>query len=286
MISRTPAAPEAATAAEALVDAAAAAGSIAATVRSVVQYRELLKHLVLKDLKLKYRGSWLGFVWSLVNPLVMMVVYLIAFKYILGVRSEGFVFLLLVAILSWTFFSNSLSMSAGGIVDNGALIKTVAFPRAVLPISSVFFNLAQYLLTAAVFIPLMLALHRTPPAAPMLLFPVFLLLQVAFTVGVGLALATGTAFFRDIRHFLEIALAMMFWTTPIVYSFRTVPDAWQWLVLLSPLSPYVLAYQQMFYYREWPGVAVSVVAVLYALVSLSAGVALFSRFEREFSEQL
>lgn len=273
-------------AAEALVDANAATGTVAGTVRSVVQYRELLKHLVLKDLKLKYRGSWLGFVWSLVNPLVMLIVYLVAFKYILGVRGEGFVFLLLLAILAWTFFSSSLSMSAGGIVDNGALIKTVAFPRAVLPIASIFFNLAQYLLTAAVFIPLMLLLHRTPPSAPMLLFPVFLLLQVALTVGIGLALATGTTFFRDIRHFLEIALSVMFWTTPIIYDFNTIPGPWQWLVLFSPLSSYVLAYQRIFYYGAWPGMAVTVIAVGYAVVALSAGVALFSRYEREFSEQL
>lgn len=283
---RTPAAPRAAGAPEALVDTNAATGTVITTVRSVFQYRELLKHLVLKDLKLKYRGSWLGFIWSLVNPLMMLVVYLVAFKYILGVRGPGFVFLLLLAILAWTFFASSLSMSAGGIVDNGALIKTVAFPRAVLPIASVFFNLAQYLLTAAVFIPLMLLLHRTPPAVPMLLFPLFLLLQVAFTIGLGLALATGTTFFRDIRHFLEIALSVMFWTTPIVYDFRAIPGAWQWLVLFSPLSPYVLAYQQMFYYREWPGQAVTIIAVVYALLSLAAGVALFSRYEREFSEQL
>jgi ABC-type polysaccharide/polyol phosphate export permease len=286
MISRTPEALSLPGAPEALVDANAASGTVGGTVRSIFQYRELLKHLVLKDLKLKYRGSWLGFVWSLVNPLMMLVVYLVAFKYILGVRGEGFVFLLLLAILAWTFFSNSLGMAAGGIVDNGALIKTVAFPRAVLPISSVFFNLAQYLLTAAVFIPLMLVLHRTPPALPMLLFPVFLLLQVAFTVGLGLALATGTTFFRDIRHFLEIALSMMFWTTPIIYDFRLIHEPWQWLVLFSPLSSYVIAYQQIFYYREWPGTAVTVIAVVYALVSLSAGVALFSRYEREFSEQV
>ncbi len=285
MISRTPAAPDT-TGAEALVDANAATGTIAGTVQSIFQYRELIKHLVLKDLKLKYRGSWLGFVWSLVNPLVMVIVYVVAFKYILGVRGEGFVFLLLLAILAWTFFSSSLSMSAGGIVDNGALIKTVAFPRAVLPIASIFFNLAQYLLTAAVFIPLMLLLHRTPPSVPMLLFPVFLLLQVALTVGIGLALATGTTFFRDIRHFLEIALSVMFWTTPIIYDFNAIPGPWQWLVLFSPLSSYVLAYQRIFYYGQWPGVAVTVIAVAYAAVSLAAGIALFSRYEREFSEQL
>jgi lipopolysaccharide transport system permease protein len=286
MISTTPAVHKAPSDLEALVDTNAATGTVLGTVRSVVRYRELLKHLVLKDLKLKYRGSWLGFVWSLVNPLMMLIVYLVAFKYILGVRGEGFVFLLLLAILAWTFFSNSLAMSAGGIVDNGALIKTVAFPRAVLPISSVFFNLAQYLLTAAVFIPLMLVLHRTPPAAPMLLFPVFLLLQVMFTAGIGLALATGTTFFRDIRHFLEIALSVMFWTTPIIYDFRAISPKWQWPILFSPLSSYVLAYQQIFYYREWPGVAVTVIAIVYAVVSLSVGVALFSHYEREFSEQV
>lgn len=269
-----------------LVDAAGTGGGMLDSLAALVQYRELIRNLVFKDLKLKYRGSLFGFLWSLVNPLVMITVYLIAFKYIMHVRSGGFVFLLLLGILAWTFFAASASMGAGAIVDNGGLLKTVHFPRAVLPIASVLFNLAQYLLTIAVFLPLMLLIYRMPLRASMLLFPVIVLLQVAMTIGVALALGAGTAFFRDIRHLLEIALMVMFWTTPIIYDYQAIPKAWRWPVLLSPMSPFVLAYQQIFYYGRVPDPEVCIVAVLYATVAFFGGFALFTRLQHEFVEQI
>jgi ABC-2 type transport system permease protein len=270
-----------------LIDAAGAGVGLVASLAALVQFRELIRNLVFKDLKLKYRGSFFGFLWSMLNPLVMITVYLIAFKYIMQVRSGNFVFLLLLGILAWTFFAASASMGAGAIVDNGGLLKTVQFPRAVLPIASVLFNLAQYLLTIAVFLPMMLLIYQLPPRPSMLLFPVVVLLQVAMTMGIALALSAGTAFFRDIRHFLEIALMVMFWTTPIIYDYQTqVPKAWRWPVLLSPMSPFVLAYQDIFYYGRLPPPEVCTVAILYATVAFIGGFALFTRVQHEFVEQI
>src|SRR5687767_7956555 len=126
-----------------LVDRAATPSSISSTITALAGYRHLLRNLVIKDLKLKYRGSVFGFLWSLANPLLMIIVYTIAFTYILPVRSEGFVFYLMLGVLSWTFFVNSAAMSTGAIVDNAGLLKSVFFPRAILPIGTVLFNLAQ-----------------------------------------------------------------------------------------------------------------------------------------------
>ena len=101
-----------------------------------------------------------GFLWSLANPLLMIVVYTVAFTYILRIRSEGFVFYLMLGLLSWTFFASSAAMSTGAIVDNAGLLKSVLFPRAILPIGTVLFNLAQYLLTVSVFLPVMMIWYR------------------------------------------------------------------------------------------------------------------------------
>ncbi len=179
-----------------LVDHTEEMATLAVAVGSLYRYRELLKNLVLKDIKLKYRGSVFGFLWSLANPLLMMIVYTVAFTVILRMRSEGFVFSLMIGLLSWTLFSSSAAMSTGAIVDNAGLLKSVLFPRAILPIGTVLFNLAQYLLTMMVFLPFMMLWNHVPPAAPMLLFPFFLALQVIFTMGVALILATATAFFQ------------------------------------------------------------------------------------------
>ncbi|HEY6357854.1 MAG TPA: ABC transporter permease, partial [Vicinamibacterales bacterium] len=219
-----------------LVDRAVRRPSLVEYVRSILSYRELVRNLVLRDLKLKYRGSALGFLWSLVNPLAMVGVYTLAFKYILSMRQPGFPFFILLGVLAWTFFANSAVMATGAIIDGSNLVKAVRFPRAILPLATVLFNLAQYLLTIFVLLPIMFVIYRTPPSGPMLLFPVFLALQLAFTIGVALMLSAATTFFRDVRHFLEVALSLMFWTTPIVYTFSQVPAGLRPVLLLSPMT--------------------------------------------------
>ena len=269
-----------------LVDRSEEMTTLGAVVRSLYRYRELLKNLVLKDLKLKYRGSVFGFVWSLANPLLMIIVYALAFTYVLRVRSERFVFYLMLGQLSWTFFANSASMSTTSIVDNSGLIKSVFFPRAILPMGTVLFNLAQYLLTVSVFLPAMLLWYQVPLSASMVLFPVFLALQTAFTIGIALILATATAFLRDVRHLLEVALMALFWATPILYELRQVPEKLRLAILLSPMSSFVVAYQQLFFYREWPEPTVWVVASIYAAGAFIIGTMLILAFEDRFTEQV
>jgi len=253
---------------------------------SLYRYRSLLKTLVLKDLKLKYRGSVFGFLWSLANPLLMIVVYTLAFTFILGIRGEMFVFYLMLGQLAWTFFASSTMMSTGSIVDNTGLLRTVRFPRAILPIATVLFNFAQYLLTTAVFLPIMIVWYRIPLVEPMILFPAVLVLQVAFTIGIALILATTTVFFRDVRHLVEVALAVLFWTTPIVYELDRVPERLRLLILLSPMSPFVVAYQKLFFFREWPDATLWLVAITYAVGAFVVGIALVLAFEDSFTEQL
>jgi ABC-2 type transport system permease protein len=269
-----------------LVDTASQAPSIIGSVRAILSHRELIRNLVLKDLKLKYRGSVLGFVWSLVNPLAMVGVYTLAFKYVLGSRQPGFSFFILLGVMAWTFFANSTIASTGSLVEGGNLVKAVRFPRAVLPLATVLFNLIQYLLTIVTLLPFMFFFFQMPPVGPVLLFPVFLTMQLAFTVGVSLILAAATTFFRDVRHFVEIGLSMMFWTTPIVYPLAQAPEWLRSLVLLSPMSAFVVAYQRIFYYGEWPEMAVWSGAMGYGLGTLAAGLVLFVSLDARIGEQL
>jgi ABC-2 type transport system permease protein len=269
-----------------MIDRGEPLDSLATTLAGVVRYRTLVRKLVFKDLKLKYRGSVLGFLWSLVNPLIMIGVYFGAFRYILHNNTPGFVFLVMLGILAWTFFSTAAMMSTGAIADNGPLLKSVFFPRAILPIATVLFNFAQYLLMAVVFLPLMLILFRIAPAPPMLAYPIFLALQVVFTIGLALILATGTTFFRDVRHLLEVALAVLFWTTPIVYELDQAPARLRPFILASPLSSYVVAYKDVFFYRRWPEPLVWTFAIAYAIIAFAVGAALLLKFEDRFAERV
>jgi len=121
---------------------------------SLFQYRELLRNLVIKDLKLKYRDSAIGFLWSLVNPLLLILVYSFVFSHILRVDIDRFSYFLLVGILPWNFFAQSLMMSTGSILDNGGLIRKVAMPMEIFPVATVLFSLAQFGLALLVFLPM------------------------------------------------------------------------------------------------------------------------------------
>lgn len=253
--------------------------------QAIVAHRELLRNLVIKDLKLKYRGSVLGFLWSLVNPLIMTGIYTLAFVYVIGVTQPAFVMYLLLGLLAWNYFVTSASMSTGSIIDSGSFVKGVYFPRLILPLATVLFNLSQYLLTTVVFLPMILVIYRVAPTPIMLVFPAVIALQTVFTYGVAMALSAGTAKFRDVRHILEIALQMIFWTTPIVYETVGRDVALRAAILLSPLSPFITIYHDLFYYQNWPDTAVWLTCLLYTSTAFLAGAALFTSSEENFAEQ-
>ena len=261
--------------------------SLLVSANDLMQYVSLARHLVRRDLKLKYRGSALGFLVSLLNPLVMAVVYTVAFKYMLRIAKPGFAFQLLVGLLAWTFFAASAGMSTGTIVDSGGLLKSVYFPRSILPLSTVLFNLSQYLLTMAVFLPIMLVVTGSMPAAPMLAFPGILLLQTVFTLGVALMLSSATAIYRDVKHLTEIGLSMLFWLTPVVYALSDIHSpSIKTIIGFTPLTPFISAYQNIFIDHVWPSASTYVVAAIYAVTMLTAGATLFFSLEDRFAEQI
>jgi ABC-2 type transport system permease protein len=249
-------------------------------------YRHLLVNLVVKDLKLKYRGSVLGFLWSLVNPVAMITVYTFAFTYVLKVGTPKYPFFLLLGTTAWGFFASAVSASTGSIADGGSMIKSVVFPRIILPAAGVLFAVVQYLLTIAVLLPLMLLWLRITPAPQMLLFPVFLGLQVLFVVGLALLLGTATAFLRDVKHLVDVGLTLAFWATPILYEFSQVPEEFRFAVLLSPMTSFVRAYQDIFYYLTWPDLSTWLVALTYGVGAFVCGLSVFVAYEDRFSEQV
>jgi ABC-2 type transport system permease protein len=260
--------------------------SIGLNLLKLWRYRELVRNLVLKDLKLKYRGSTLGFTWSLANPLLMLAVYSLAFSYILGMRRPAFVFFLLVGLLAWTFFSTTTSMATASITDAGGLLRSVRFPRTVLPVSTVLFNLAQYLLTFGVLLPIMLLVFRVAPSPSMLGFPAILVLLVLFTTGVAFMLSAATAFYRDVKHLVDVALGALFWMTPIIYDLSDVPERLRLPILLSPMSPFVTALHDMFYHRAWSDASIWAAAVAWSAGAFIGGVSLFLSFEDRFAEHV
>lgn len=259
-------------------------GSMAGSLGRTFDYRHLLWNIVARDLKLKYQRSLLGFAWSLLNPLIMIGVYTVAFTYVMKLSTPRFALFILIGLLSWNFFSGAVLSATDAVAGQGSLLRSVVFPRVVLPFAAVLFNLVQYLLSILVFLPVVLFVYGVAPTSQMLLFPVFLLLQVLFITGLTLALSTASAAFRDIKHLVEVGLSIGFWLTPIIYEPMMVPEQFREVALLAPVTSYIRAYQDIFYYGAWPEPAIWIVATVYAAGAFVCGLSVFLAYESSLPE--
>ena len=251
--------------------------------RRLYAYRGLLRGLVQRDLQVKYKGSVLGFAWSLLHPLVMAAVYTVAFRYVMRVPIEHFPLFLLSGLLPWMFFTSALGAATSSIVDNGTLVRKVAFPRVVLPLGAVSSQLVQFALMYSVIVPMALVLGvGVSPALPAIL--PLVLLQALFTTGLALLLATAYVFVRDARHLLEVALQVWFWLTPIVYAVTLVPaEVGRWM-RWNPMLHFITAYQDIVVKHVAPSPATFGLLAVLALGSIASGWLVFGRAQRRFAE--
>ncbi|MBI2350261.1 MAG: ABC transporter permease [Deltaproteobacteria bacterium] len=249
-------------------------------------YRELIRNLVLKDLKLKYRDSALGFFWSLANPLLVILVYSFVFTRMLRVDVPAFPYFLMVGILPWNFFSQSLMMSTVSILDNASLIRKVWLPIEVFPIAAVFFNLVQYLLALAVLFPIAILFFRIPFSWSVVAFLPVLMLHVLFTLGLSFLASTATVFYRDVRHFTDIFLMLLFWLTPIVYDVRSLPESLRRMIYFNPVSFFIASYQDILYRQSFPTLGSLFALLFLSLSSLTLGYLLFYNYKVRFPEEV
>ena len=253
---------------------------------SLFRYRELIRNLVLKDLKLKYRDSVLGFLWSLANPLLLILVYSFVFGHLFLGGPANFAYFLMVGILPWNFFAQSLMMSTGSILDNGNLIRKVALPMEVFPIATMLFNLAQYLLALIVFFPMALLFFKVSVTWSWIVFVPILLLHVLFTLGLSFIASTATVFYRDVRHFTEILLMLLFWLTPIIYDAQSVPASLRTVLYMNPVSHFILAYQDALYHNAFLSLDRLMVISILTFLSLVLGYSLFLICKVRFAEEV
>lgn len=271
---------------------------------SFVRYRELLANLVRKELKIKYKNSALGFVWSLATPLLYLVVFSVALTGLLGQGMPQYYFFLLSGLLAWNLFSAATTASTHAIVSNASLVTKIYFRREVLPLAAIGASLVHFLLQLSVLIGAMVILqHYRFWDAGLILLPLAVMVQVLLLTGMALVLTTANVYYRDVQHLLEIALLAWFWLTPIVYSTSLVsgrPTFWR-VYLLNPMAPIVLSYQRALYSRVvdpatgkvllvdapigWYAQRLGYVALLAAVI-LGAGWMLFRKLDGRLADEL
>lgn len=249
--------------------------------KEIRQNRELIWALALKDLRVRYKRSVLGFLWALLNPLLLMIVLTIVFSTVMRFPIENYSVFLISALVPWTFFSQALSYSTESIVGNGELLKKINIGKSVFPVATILANLINFFLSLIPLAILILALQR-PIYITWLYLPIPLLGLIAFTLGVGFFCATANVFFRDVSHIIQIVLSAMFYFCPIIYSLDLVPAQYHFFFKLNPMLYILNGFRLSIYHGMLPSPQSAAMSLVCGLVALVIGYAFFRRYQDSF----
>jgi lipopolysaccharide transport system permease protein len=259
--------------------------------RRLLRYRGLIQSLVARELKARYRGSVLGFFWSFINPLLLLLIYSFVFSVVLpGTHPpeiEPYALFMFCGILPWTWFASSLSESANVLISNGNLIKKVLFPAEILPIVTVLANMVHFFLGLPILVGFLIYYWRPVTGAELLWFPVLVLVQALLSTALALVLAALTVHFRDIRDILGNLLTFWFFATPIIYPMEQAPSYARQLLNLNPFTHLAISYQEILFYPGPFGHWKWLLALgAGSLVLFVVGYFLFDRLRDSFAEEV
>lgn len=254
-------------------------------IKNLYSYRELLKSNVKKEIRGKYKGSFLGILWSFLNPLLQVAVYAIVFPYIMRVETPNYLQYLIVGIIPWTFFITVINQGMIAVRMNAGIIKKVYFPREILPISVAISGLVNFFISCiivlifCVFGGLGISWH-------LILLPLIALIQFIFTLGLVLALSAINIYIKDTEYIVQFIINMLFYATPILYPATLFPEKIRWVLYLNPLTGIIDAYRDIFMYHQMPGLMSILYLVVVAVIIFFVGLAIFRKLEKGFAEEL
>ncbi|MEQ1756820.1 MAG: ABC transporter permease [Vicinamibacterales bacterium] len=262
-----------------------------ANLQHLFRYRGLIQSLVARDLKARYRGSLLGFFWSFVNPLLLLLIYTFVFTVVMpGARGSGlepFAVFMFCGILPWTWFSSTLLESSNVLVSGGNLIKKVLFPAEVLPIVTVLAGLVNFCLGLPVLAAFLIYYRVKVYPLDLLWLPVLMVLQCLLTMGLAFVVSSLTVLFRDVKDLLANLLTLWFFATPIIYPFWSLPASVRRLLGLNPMTYLVVSYQEVLFregpYSDWTHV---LIVAATSLVVFFGGYFVFNRLRDTLAEEI
>jgi len=249
----------------------------------LIRYREMFMGLVNREIRARYKGSALGFLWSLLNPLMMMGIYSLIFSVYMRIDMPNYAVFLFCGILPWGWFSTALTNASAAIVANSSLIKKIYFPLEVLPLVNVTTNLINFLLSLPILLLSMLV-TQTPITPFLLLLPVLVVIQFVLTLGFALILCTLNTFYRDVEQLLGPLIMAWFYMTPVIYPAAAVPEKLKFLLLVNPVAPLMLSYQDIIYHGRMPSLTMLAYCLVVGIVLFVVGYTLFYRKKFTFAE--
>lgn len=250
-------------------------------IRDSYRYRELIWALAIKELKIRYKRSVLGFMWALLNPAFMMLVLTLVFSTIMRIALPHYAIFLLSVLLPWTFFAQTLSYAVESIVSNGDLIKKVAVPKLVFPMAALVSNLINLFLSL-IPLALLVPILRHPFYWTWIYLPVPMLALAIFTLGATFFFAAANVYYRDVAHILQVVLSAWFYVTPIIYPLDLLPAKYQWLFKLNPIIYVINGFRLSVYYGQLPHLQSIAASFVCGFISLIIGFGIFRKHQNNF----
>ena len=251
------------------------------------KYRELIQNLVVRDLKVRYKNSAFGFVWSLLNPLFMMVVLTIVFSLVFERQKlvDNYAPFLLVGLIPWNFTNTSLTRAVNSVLENSRLVKKVFFPREVIPISVVLANFVHFVLAIPVLVIILMFLG-VMPTLNILLLPPLMLIQLELVLGIALFISCVNVFYRDMGVALDVLLQAWFFATPIIYPHWILPLWLQKPAMANPLAAIITAYRDVLISGTFPDRNFTLGALVSSTLIFVIGYVVYTRYSSVFAEEV
>ncbi len=254
--------------------------------KEIYAYREMIFSLVKRDLKGRYKGSALGFLWTFINPLMQLCVYTLVFSQIMRAGVEDYYLFLFVALIPWLFFSTCLTGGCVCVSSQQDLVKKIYFPREVLPIAFVTSQFINMILSFVVVFCVLLISGKGINVLAILCLPVIWIIEYILGLGITLIVSSVTIFLRDLEYVLGIIAMAWQFLTPVMYPRSLVPEKFMGLFLLNPMTPVIEAYREILYYKQIPELRTLGHAVFMGVALLAIGIVVFSKLKRDFAEEL
>lgn len=253
--------------------------------KKIYNYRELLKNNVKKEIRGKYKKSVLGVLWTFLNPLLQLAVYAFIFPLILKNAQEYYIIFVCAGLIPWTFFTTAVAQSTWTVVGNANIVKKVYFPREILPISVVTSAMVNFLISSIIIVAFCLG-YGLGISKYIIFYPVILIIQYILQLGIAFILSAATVYFRDLEHFVQIVLMLMFYATPIVYSSESIPEAFKAIIIFNPMAHIIEGYRDIFYNQVKPDFMALGIVFIVSLVLCVIGYFIFKKLQRGFAEEL
>ena len=252
--------------------------------KELYAYRELLKTNVQKEIRGKYKGSFLGVLWSFLNPLLMVLVYALVFPYIMRMNVPNYLVYLITGVIPWNFFTTCITTGCNCVWINGGIIKKVYFPREILPISVVVAGLINFLISCVIVL-IFTVFGGIGISIQLLWLPLIAIIQSALSLGLLFVLSAINVYVRDIEYLVAFLLNLLFYATPILYE-TSMFAKWEWVLNLNPLTHLLNAYRAIFYSKTIPDFTMVGIVFVISVILGFVGYKIFKRLERGFAEEL